>query len=165
MDNPVTVCVWTTRGSLINDPGRFNFNDHGHASMQVGYKYLSFWPANRGGKLVNSVAVFIPRQAKFMDSYSEDCAEMGRRADHLIRLASINNEKALSYWNVETTLSPKFHLFQTNCSTMVGRTLLHACDKDIRGIVGLVESALSILLAETFYWEPQKVLEVAQALQ
>lgn len=164
MHNPVTVYVWDTRGNAFKDLDNFSINDHGHASMQIGYEYLSFWPKNRGGKLANIATAFFLRDAKYIDSYSEDRIAMGRGADHKVTLTSINNKIALDYWDDVKMMRTGFRLMETNCSTIVGRSLVKACDKNLLGIANLLSTSPTLIMAELFFWEPQKVLEPVQGL-
>jgi hypothetical protein len=192
MSDAVIVRVWDSRANLLSDD--VSFNDHGHTSIEIPSfgKYLSFWPASRGGKLDNVGKVFLLRDAREVQSYEEDCYSMrgdrtrDRMANHSITLTSLNARAVYDEWknrwmNMRQLLaatvarnplmirpdisfsSTKYNVLGSNCSTYVGRALVKGCVTS--NPIKAIATLPFVAKGELIYWEPGDVLRLANVLK
>lgn len=119
----VTVYIWTFRGKT---------EAWGHASMQVGSTYVSWWPAQPGqvpSKWHRQIYASVPFRGR---SFAEDVRDEGQPPDHAIRIAGLDEAAIQSWWRsfglvqngvaLPGPLLP-WHMTKQNCSTVAARAL------------------------------------------
>ena len=151
----------------------------GHTSLDInGEEYVSFWPSddNSNVKRKKVEVALSSRQWTYSDSYDEDIAEEGSPAHITIKIRGLNEKEMMKWWGKfhEKTESKRFHLFHSNCSTVVAQCLHHGFDtrkggfwdkasdtaRYITSIAGWLK-----LISNASVWTPVQVEEFALSLK
>ena len=106
----------------------------GHAALEIETNlYLSFWPANnenwdkKSKKKKTKSFGGITKGFTYINSYEEDCCQIGRRAEQIIEIVNMPTNFIKDYWQSLKTSNYNFIL--QNCSTVVGNALLKGYDE------------------------------------
>lgn len=143
----------------------------GHASMQVGPEYMSWWPGEPrdytiSGKVPLYSAPHVFKQSFADDKYLEgqddknspNVEKPPKDPDHTIPLQHLDEQRILHWW---ATFSQPGHSWTTlgqNCSTTVGRALMVGGGDDYaEGISGWWKSWNTV-------WTPKNVLSYANSI-
>jgi hypothetical protein len=99
----------------------------GHTSLEADNTYITYWPCEDGiyGKK-NEKGIKTDGFA-YSDSYEEDCDEIGRKAEYVIKIQSMPTSLIKKYW--DEIDSSSYDLFFYNCSTVVANALLEGFDE------------------------------------
>ena len=104
----VTVNIWNRGADGV-----------GHAAVDVGGRYCSFWPGADGYSDKNTVRK--DRVPSTTNNFNEDLRDEGRRPDVQIQFEGLNERAMLRKWN-ELKVE-KYSFSKTNCSTVVAKML------------------------------------------
>jgi hypothetical protein len=152
----LTVYVWNYRGKS---------DAWGHASMQVGHNYISWWPQHPG-QVPSKLHPNIYQSHPFRDrTFADDVeGEKGRQPDHTIRIDGLDEEAIKDWWQ-SFGLSRDGVPFQgplqswstldRNCSTVVATGLR----------IGGGDAHSDWLKSWNVVWTPKDVLDYAQSIQ
>lgn len=96
-------------------------NHIGHASLQVGAHYISFWPADEAGK--KDVTVKRSHDVIFMTDYASDCRAEGGRQAQSLSLYTLNEDAMLKARDQMTQTGCRYNLLKMNCSSFAAALL------------------------------------------
>lgn len=106
----VTVHVWKLRP-----------DNPGHASLQIGSTYISYWPANAAGK--NDVKLGVTHDVSFPRSYATDARIEGKQADERRNLMGLRTQEMVAAWNEFKREPRRYNMVAHNCSTVIAELL------------------------------------------
>jgi hypothetical protein len=151
----LTVYVWSYRGKR---------EAWGHASLEVGQTYISWWPAEPGqvpSKLHENIYASHPFRNRTFD---EDVAAEGQAPDHVILIDGLDEDAIKDWWQVfgltrdgtvfEGPL-PAWETLGQNCSTVVATALR----------IGGGDQYAGWWRSWNLVWRPNDVLEYALSIQ
>ena len=107
----------------------------GHASIQIGGEYVSFWPQgedsaakdfikNPPGKgAIKDFNVGITHKPYFPANYRHDCKLERRESDAKIMLNNINEQELVNSWKSFKDKPKRYNMLSHNCSTVVATLL------------------------------------------
>jgi hypothetical protein len=151
----VTVYVWNFRGKNVA---------WGHASMQCGDKYISWWPAPAPRVPWNSKAPQIYDAHPFiLRRFEDDVRDEEKRPDWTIRVDGLDEERIKGWWqgynpqahDMYGPPSAPWSTVTTNCSKIVAIALDEGGGRE----------HASYFKSRNVVWTPDDVRRYAQAVQ
>ena len=136
----VRVYVWNySRRAVITKTGNV-----GHAAMQIGPEYISWWPATDG--------------SRYLSTPTDDEAAEGKAADHVIDVFGLDEPTMMNWWQGFKN-GNRYELISMNCSTVVGRALLAGgAARKSRTMWGRYWDSWNII------WDPDDVRRLAESV-
>lgn len=107
----VTVYVWPR-----------HLGNVGHASIQIGAVYASYWPSSPAGK--KDFKVGATHAASYPREYRTDVRLERQDALHAIRLDGLDEAAMLTAWDELRQVGSRYNMVKHNCSTVVATLLL-----------------------------------------
>jgi len=96
--------------------------DHvGHAALQIGDVYASFWANERAGK--KDISLKKSHPASFSRSYEMDCDREGGRQAGVVTLHGMDVTTMRLAWENVRDQGLRFNLLRQNCSTITAMLL------------------------------------------
>jgi hypothetical protein len=145
----------------------------GHAALDIGGRYVSFWPREDGS---GKKGTFSERAISWSDTYVEDVDHLGYSANHSVTLFHMMETSMSIAWDdVRTGRRGGFKLLSHNCSTVVMYLLEVGRNKDresssaARFVMdvyeGLTGQTLAKRIKRAIVYEPSDVLDFAMDLR
>jgi hypothetical protein len=106
----VTVNVWRVRP-----------DNPGHASLQIGSVYMSYWPSSAAGK--KDVKIGQTHDVSFPRSYATDSRIEGHQADEQRLLAGLATDRMIEAWEQFKREPIRYNMVEHNCSTVLAGLL------------------------------------------
>jgi hypothetical protein len=151
----LSVYVWTFRGKS---------EAWGHAALQVGQTYISWWP-EKPGQVPSGLHRNIYASHPFRNrSYAEDVAAEERVPDHVVNIDGLDEAAIKGWWQTLGLVKDgvQYHgpmqpwdTLRRNCSTVVAQALRQ----------GGGDKYASWASVWNFVWTPADVLRYARSIQ
>jgi len=151
-------------------------SDVGHAALEVGGCYVSFWPGEHAGKKDFKKQASHP--PAFPSSYRTDCRLERRNADCSLVLEGLDEAVMAMGWERIKADQPKYNMVQQNCSTVVATLLEVGSRVTPRAVPSVPLDAVTVpvlwlrlVLQVRFLgtsirmWSPEAVLDYAMQIQ
>lgn len=129
-----TVYVWRPQ---------FSQTSVGHAALKILWPsgkstYISFWPLHNTSWIIKKKIAIFSGPSSYVSTYEDDCSGkyMQRTADDITHLRHLDAVDMLSYWRKVQLLFSKYQVLKSNCSTIVGRTILHGWERAKNRMIG-----------------------------
>lgn len=106
----VTLYVWKLRP-----------DNPGHASLQMGTTYVSYWPSDAAGK--KDVKIGQTHEAAFPKSYAVDVRLERKAADEQRTLTTLDAPAMIQAWDEFRAAPRKYNMVEHNCSTVIASLL------------------------------------------
>jgi hypothetical protein len=147
----------------------------GHASLEIGGTYVSYWPAEGAGK--KDVKFGQSHQAGFPSAYAVDRRLERKHADEAFTLTSLDTAKMVAAWEQFKLTEPRYNMVEQNCSTVVAVLLqvgsglqpsfvpAVAIDDHASNLAQRVFLRLRFFSNSIKMWTPDEVLRYAQEIQ
>ena len=93
----------------------------GHASLQVGSTYMSYWPQSPAGK--NDIKLGQTHAAVFPSSYRVDVRLEGKDSHACRPLQGLDEQAMAAAWSAFTQNPARYNMVSHNCSTVIASML------------------------------------------
>jgi len=134
----------------------------GHASIEFGGDYVSFWP--KGDATGKDLKIKRSHPGSFQENLDEDIDAEGGRKPTTVIIPHINEAKLSQFVKHLMSNTPRYQLARYNCSHVVAECLKVACEKEPSFHPCIQDYGRLGKILGRGIWTPEEILRYAREI-